>query len=171
MAQVPMVLCRLCPRDATTATETQLSAPAACHRSPTLARAVCGRWEGRSDGAAPPHSPEASAASKAPATPRTGPQGRVPRTGARTSGRPSSRGDEWFDRPPDTLDATSRACGPWLAAPSIRGSPLEAPLGPPRPWEPCGHRHAGIAMRASPCGHRPQAQAAGREGGRLQGGP
>lgn len=51
-----------------------------------------------------------------------------------------------FGCPPDTLDVISQACGPWLAASSIRGSPLEALLGPPRPWGPC-------------------------EGGRLQGGP
>lgn len=37
-----------------------------------------------------------------------------------------------FDCPPDTLDAISQACGPWLAASSIRGSPLEAPPGPGR---------------------------------------
>ena len=145
MARVPMVLCRLCPQDATMATKTQLSAPATCHCSPTLARAVCSHQEGRSDGAAPPHSLEASAPSKAPVTPRMGPQCLAPRTGARISGRPSSRGDERFDHPPDLLDATSRACGPWLTAPSIRGSPLEAPgRGSP----------AGIAMRASPRRHR-----------------
>lgn len=37
-----------------------------------------------------------------------------------------------FDCPPDTLDAISQAWGPWLAASSIGGSPLEAPPGPGR---------------------------------------
>lgn len=158
-----MVLCRLCPRDATTATETQLSAPAACHHSPTLARAVCGRWEGRSDGSAPPHSLEASAPSKAPATPRTGLQRRVPRTGARTSGRPSSRGDERFDRPLDTLDATSRACGPWLAAPS-GGLLWRLRWGHPSCGSPVG-----IAMRALLCGHHPAGTGSGARGRQATG--
>lgn len=63
-----------------------------CHVSLffTLARAVCGRREGWSDGVAPLHSLGAPAPSKVPVTLRTDPPCLAPRTGARISGRPRS---------------------------------------------------------------------------------
>lgn len=69
-----------------------------------------------------------------------------------------------------------------LGFPPGHGSPGESSCRHIAMWAlpcghaPCGHCHAGIAMRASPCRHchagiALQAQATEHEGGRLQGGP